>query len=185
MSWIVVTGMSLALSILTVWLIWKFFLPHLERGLIVNENPEKADAILILGGESQGERIELGAKLYKQGYAGTVLLAGNGEYNWKEQAISHGIKAEYLIREPISNTTLDNAKFSYQIVTENGFRKVIIVTSDYHSKRALMLFSNVFKNSDIKLIMCSARTNLVSVREKIRRIGGEYLKILHYFLFSA
>jgi uncharacterized SAM-binding protein YcdF (DUF218 family) len=121
--------------------------------LIVNQEPQKADAIIILGGGS--DRVAYGVKLYQSGYASKLLLSGgnaNSNRNMKQQALSLGVPDASILQEDLSRTTFENAKYSLKIVQAQGYKSVIVVTSPYHTRRASIIFTQFFKGIDV--IMC-------------------------------
>ena len=151
-----------------------------EGCLFINEEAQNADVIIVLGGGGW-ERVRRGAELYNQGYAGKILVTGR-KHPLKDQVKTLGVRDEDIIQEVKSASTYENAIFTLQLIQEFGFQKAILVTSSYHSKRASLLFSDVFKNTKTELIFCAVNVKFKSTEERLHRIVGEYLKILHYFL---
>lgn len=154
----------------------------LEKFLFVNEKADKTDVVIVLGGGGW-ERVRRGVELYKKGYADKILVSGR-KHPLKEQVIYLGVHDKDIIQEIKSASTYENAVFSLQIIQTLGFQKAILVTSSYHSKRAALLFSNVFKHTHIDLIFCAIDEKYESAEDKLYRIVGEYLKILHFFIFG-
>jgi uncharacterized SAM-binding protein YcdF (DUF218 family) len=124
-------------------------LPPLAQVLVVGDSPQKADAIVVLGGGS-GEREEMGAKLYAQGLAdvvfttgGSIPLPGMKEQTWaalSAVALERlGVPAEKIIQIPDSTSTCDDARLSYARLPA-GAKRVMIVTDPYHTRRAKWLF---------------------------------------------
>ncbi len=54
-----------------------------------------------------------------------------------------GVPAAVITKEDRSISTLENAKFSIPILRQMGAHRVIIVTSWYHSRRALACFEHL------------------------------------------
>jgi uncharacterized SAM-binding protein YcdF (DUF218 family) len=144
-----------------VLLVIVFHAPILEgfaRWLIVQDKLEKADAIVVLAGDSNGERVAQGVELYKKGYAKFILMSG-GPVMWKEtyaenmrrQARSLGIPDKDILVQAQSESTYEDARFSYTILKERNVRSIILVTSPFHSRRAMRTAKRVF-GKEIRII---------------------------------
>lgn len=113
-----------------------------------SESPRKADLIFVLAGDFWGNRILKAAELVREGYAPKVLVSGpEGLYGFYEcdLAISfaekHGYPADYFL--PFPNTALSTREEAAQAIPEMrrlGVKRVMLVTSDYHTRRAGGLF---------------------------------------------
>lgn len=123
--------------------------------LPLTSKPKKSDAILILGCRLRGEkpsvflteRTKRGAKLFKEGYGEYIIVSGGKGTNediseaegMRRILINEGIDEHKIILEDSSKNTAENLKFSSQIIREKGFKDVIIVSNDFHLKRASIL----------------------------------------------
>lgn len=118
---------------------WWF--PKVWRGLLVVEAPMRsADAILLLGGESQGRPVEA-ARLYHLGVAPYVVVVGTGDNASNCRILRNsGVPVEAILVEPSSSSTLENANFVRPMLERAGFRRVVLVTSSFHARRALATF---------------------------------------------
>ena len=70
-----------------------------------------------------------------------------------QQALSDGIPESAIILEARSQTTFKNAQFSIKLVNDQGYKSVIVVTSQYHTRRASIIFAHFFKG--IHLTVCA------------------------------
>jgi uncharacterized SAM-binding protein YcdF (DUF218 family) len=126
---------------------------------------EKADAIVVLGGEA-GERVHEGVQLYNNGYAQHLILTG-GLLAWqtnsadimKKQALAAGVPERAIITESSAESTRGNAVLIMPILKKLKANKIIVVTSAYHSKRAKMIFDHCLKPLGIKVIIRSVIPN--------------------------
>ncbi len=151
MRWIV---LSIALACL---LIGVFFCKPLLMGvgesLIVSDPLEKADAIYVLAGDFFGSRVLLGADLGARGFAPLVLLSGGAylsniiskRYSGDmamQYAVEHGYQPGLFqaIRLDDTPSTIDEARAMGPIFQKMGVRRVILVTSNFHSRRAALVF---------------------------------------------
>ncbi|MDD5594569.1 MAG: YdcF family protein [Candidatus Margulisbacteria bacterium] len=147
-----------------LYLLMPFFLNGLAGHLIVRDRLDRADAILVLAGDNNGERVDEGVNLYKQGYAGYILMSG-GPLAWrltnaewmKKQALAEGVPDRAIILQARSRSTLDDANFSLPIAVKHNFKSVILVTSPYHTRRAAVVFKKIFGSAGIKVIVYPVR----------------------------
>lgn len=65
----------------------------------------------------------------------------------KVLAVNAGIPPERIFVEDRAVDTIENAMFAKAILDKTNIRKVLLVTSDYHQQRALMVFQRVFGDS--------------------------------------
>ena len=126
------------------------------------ELPE-ADAIVLLGGASDGEsrfgrggdlnngadRLTTTAELYFAGKAPVILISGGAEPGQIPEAellaqILKGLRipASAILLEPNSRTTYDNAVMSGELLKNAGYSHILLVTSGVHMRRAITLFQN-------------------------------------------
>jgi uncharacterized SAM-binding protein YcdF (DUF218 family) len=136
----------------------------LERQYLPLVEPPQADAIVILGGATRnhepprimpdlsdrGDRLVYGAKLYQEGAAPKIILTG-GRIDWyggdSSEAESMAtilelfdIPRDDMILESRSLNTHDNAIFTKEILEQEQFKKILLVTSAAHMPRSLAIF---------------------------------------------
>ena len=111
------------------------------RSLLVIESPiSQADAILVLGGESQARPITA-ARLYREGVASKIFIIGTGDHETNRRALlSGGVPENRITIERESKSTLENADFAKPLLEAAGVRRVLLVTSSFHARRALATF---------------------------------------------
>ena len=110
--------------------------------------PEKADAALVLAGDSSGNRILTAAELMRQGYVRKVVVSGpGGEYGLHECdlaipfAVKHGYPESYFEHaEHFAHSTVEEARVVLPQLRRDGYRRIELVTSDYHTRRAAKVF---------------------------------------------
>lgn len=165
---------------------FKSILMSMGNYLIIDEVPQKSDIIIVLGGDVI-KRVTHGAKLYQSGYADKVLLSGGGRYMMK-QALFQGIPESSIFMEKQSRTTFENAKYSLEILQNQGFKSAIVVTSPYHTRRVRIIFTRLFKG--IHLTICAAPYNPTKTdkwwkdRFSTQFVISEYEKLLWHYLFE-
>ncbi len=118
----------------------RWFDPFWRELLIVQTAIEPADAIVVLGGESQGRPVE-GARLYRQGLAPRVFVVGTGDNERNRRAlVREGVPEDRITCETASESTLENAIFVRPLLEKAGVHRAILVTSSYHTRRAFAVF---------------------------------------------
>jgi uncharacterized SAM-binding protein YcdF (DUF218 family) len=124
-----------------IWFSHPVWFPKIWRHLLViDSQPEKADAIVLLGGESQARPVEA-ARLFKAGVAPLVLIIGTGDTPTNRRAlIKEGVPPDRIMVETKSRSTLQNADFAKPLLEKAGVRQAVLVTSSFHARRALTTF---------------------------------------------
>ena len=113
-----------------------------EKILCVDSGKATADIIIVLGGGSH-ERPERAAELFKAHAAPRILLTGEGDDEINRQIlIKDGVPASAIEVEGKSRTTKENAEFSLVRLRAEKIHSAILVTSWYHSRRALKTFEH-------------------------------------------
>lgn len=202
--------LKLALVAVKLLLIWTLAAPLLAERLIVEKKLEKADAILILGGSATfRERTAKGAELYKKGAAPKILLTDDGERGgWdkieqrnpkfvelaRQKLIAAGVPAENIeTLAPETASTLDEAAILTHKTRAENFENVLLVTSGYHTRRALWLFERTLarENVSVNLGIASPETGIQTPEPFFwwtsargwKFVAGEYLKSFYYSVF--
>jgi uncharacterized SAM-binding protein YcdF (DUF218 family) len=124
--------------------------------------PEKADIALVLAGDGEGNRILKAAQLARQGYVSKVLVSGpSGIYGHYEcdLAIPFAVKAGYpesdfVHLENDARSTQEEARYAIARLRQLGVHSVLLVTSDYHTRRAGKIFRSAAP--DLRFIVVAA-----------------------------
>jgi len=153
-----------------------------QQVLTVDSGKVKGDELVVLGGS--GGRAERAAELYRQGAAPGVLCTGYGDCAANVLILEkNGVPAAVITSEPNALNTWQNAQYSIPLLRQKGAHRVIIVTSWYHSRRALTIFQHCAP--DMKF--ASRPSYIDYVPKQMTRasfdnhVNIEYLKILDYF----
>jgi uncharacterized SAM-binding protein YcdF (DUF218 family) len=154
-----------------------------QEVLTVDSGPVRADVLVVLGGGD--ERPTRAAELFKQGEAPKILVSGSGDCQSHERSLEkNGVPAAAIILECDSKTTQENARFSVPLLRQMGARHVIIVTSWYHSRRALHCFEHYAP--DIQFYSRPSYFGYARTDWKSNRIyhyvKSEYWKLLGYWV---
>ena len=174
---VIYAGLLVALAAVTA-----FFYP--EKFLCVDSGRVSADVIILLGGGSH-ERPERAAELFKVQAASRIIISGEGDDEINRQLlIQAGVPAGAIQLEGKSRTTRENAEFTVKLLRAEKVRRVIIVTSWYHSRRALKCFEHFAP--EIKFY--SRPSYFAFAREDWTRLGIskrmrlEFLKLPGYWI---
>jgi uncharacterized SAM-binding protein YcdF (DUF218 family) len=144
-----ILALSLAgLAALAALVFYGAILGALGSYLVQSGPPERADIALVLAGDYTGNRILKGAELVRQGYAPKALISGPaGNYGYYEcdLAIPFAEKAGYpesyfIHLEHHALSTEEEAHAAVPELRRLGARRVLLVTSDYHTRRATKIF---------------------------------------------
>ena len=158
-----------------------FFFPR--QILTVDSGPVMADAMVVLGGTP--DRAARAAELFKQGAAPIILVSGSGnDLSNKKLLERDGVTNSAIILEGKSRTTRENAEFSIPLLRQMGAHHVIIVTSWYHSRRALACFEHYAP--DITFDSRPSYYGYPRAEWRPKGISGyvksEYVKLLGYWV---
>ncbi|MBP3655366.1 MAG: YdcF family protein [Clostridia bacterium] len=120
----------------------------------------KFDAILLLGVELDADdrpTMELGRRMYAAvdawcRYGGPALVVCGGVLPGHRASeaqvmeallVRAGVARERIIREEKSQTTMENMRYAAQLLGGAKGKHVLVVTSDYHLRRAMMTAKRV------------------------------------------
>jgi uncharacterized SAM-binding protein YcdF (DUF218 family) len=114
-----------------------------HRLLIVSVPMSRADAIIVLGGEPLARPTEA-ARLYQQGVAPRVFVKGTGDAGeCKRVLMGAGVPEKAITLETKSTTTYANATLLKPLLEGAKVNSALIVTSPFHTRRALATFRKV------------------------------------------
>lgn len=124
--------------------------------LVVSDSLTPANAIIVLSGDDvRGDRAARAAKLFKDDWAPVVVASGSEIRTYFSETdlemrdlTQNGVPASAII--PLRQTdlyTLAEARDLRTLVLARGWRKVIVVTSNFHTRRARYIFRHVFPPS--------------------------------------
>ena len=120
---------------------------------VVSEEPAPADAILILGDDDYAaDRASRAAELYRGRWA--PLVVGSGRFLRPYASIAQlmqrdlterGVPAKAVVVFAHSaGNTQEEAKALQKLAVERHWRHVLVVTSNYHTRRARYIFRRVW-----------------------------------------
>jgi uncharacterized SAM-binding protein YcdF (DUF218 family) len=200
-------GRLLARAGLLVLAAWPVVAWASARALIVRDAPARADAIAVLGGSSTYvERARLAARLYAEGRAPRLLLTDDGQRGgWSvaeqrnplfvelaaEELRRAGVPPERIeVVSPQAAGTFEEAALLRRYAESRGLRSVAVVTSGYHSRRALWTLRRAFAGSGVEVGVEPVEPGEQAPRAAVwwlyplgwQLVAGEYVKLIYYRL---
>ncbi|MDE3136966.1 MAG: YdcF family protein [Acidobacteriota bacterium] len=124
--------------------------------LVVSDALQPSNAIIVLSGDDlNGDRAARAAQLYKAGWAPVVVASGSEIRPYLSEADletrdleSDGVPAKSIV--PLRQRalyTLEESRDLLQLCRSEHWKKVIVVTSNFHTRRARYIFQHVFPPS--------------------------------------
>ena len=143
---------------------------------LTKEDPiQKADAIAVLAGTRLNRPLE-GVDLYQAGYAPTIVLTYEIEElafaeagrrgavlpvavdEARDMMIKLGVPPSAIIQPAqIHGNTAQEAQTLHQLARQRGWRRIIVVTSPYHLRRAGFAMRRELKGTDVEVEMRGTR----------------------------
>jgi uncharacterized SAM-binding protein YcdF (DUF218 family) len=188
-------------------LIWPFAAWAAAQHLITEAPLEKADAIVVLGGSATyKERAREAARLFFAGRAPRILITNDNQQGpWSstdqrnlffyerslEELKKAGVPADSVevLMKPVEST-FDETQVVREYAQQHGLHSILIVTSAYHSRRALWVFSKVFRDTATRVGLDAVApgqqspppaTWWLSVRGW-ELVPTEYVKMIYYVI---
>lgn len=136
------------------------WLPAPARFLVRAQAPEHAEVAVVLAGDFYGHRILAGAGMARDGYVKKVLVSGPaGAYGHYESelaiefAVRQGYRAEDFIPLPnLARSTREEARLVLEELRRMGVHKFLLVTSDYHTRRAGAIYRSLARDVEFRVV---------------------------------
>lgn len=179
-----------------VLLVWTGYSAWSIASYAAYSGERRADGIIVLGAAPWGnrpspvfrERINHAIRLYREGYASTIIFTGGGGGNnmlaesevAQQYAIKQGVALDDILVETLSKTTEENLYYAQQLAIDHHLTSLIIVSDPLHMKRAMLIAE------DLGLTAYSAPTPTTRYRSfdtKLRFLVRETLYYQRYQLY--
>jgi uncharacterized SAM-binding protein YcdF (DUF218 family) len=133
--------------------------------LVHADSPQKSDAALVLAGDGWGARMLTAAQLARDGYVPKVLVSGpDGAYDIHECdlaipfAVKRGYPESYFVHmENSARSTLGEAQALLPEIRRMGVKRIIIVTSNFHTRRAGKIYRKLAPDLTITVLAAPDR----------------------------
>lgn len=162
---------------------------------IIEDTLERADAIMVLSDDNfYADRATRAAEVYRQGLAPIVVASGRRLRPYagiaelmEHDLIERGVPKDKIVRVAHdADNTKDEAQALGQLATQRKWRSVIVVTSNYHTRRARYVFRHVFP-ARVAVRVTGARDGdfdperwwlkRLSIKELTREVAGMVVSI--------
>lgn len=147
--------------LLVLALSYRWWLPLPGQVLVKGSEPAPADAIVVLGGDYAGFRVQAGAELVKEGYAPRVLISGNNWYFglWEcevaiDFAVQNGQPREiFEAFRHSAGSTDEELQMLFAEASRRNWKSLLIVTSNFHTRRTGILVNRLRpKGLDVRVV---------------------------------
>jgi uncharacterized SAM-binding protein YcdF (DUF218 family) len=131
---------------------------------VVSDKPAPSDAIAILGDDNfQGDRATRAAELFKAGMAPRIIASGRYLRPYatiaeleQHDLIDRGVPPGAIVRlDQHAENTRDEAYAIAQLISARGWKRIILVTSNYHTRRARYICERAFPARTILLVVAA------------------------------
>ena len=180
--------------------------PRAGRWLVIETQLQPADVIVVLAGPRVERWLE-GVELYREKAAPRIVLS-SGRIEAAEAVVrSRGIRfpreadlmkdamvqlgvdaaAIDIFPDSVDNTASE-ATVTRALATSRGWRRIIVVTSKYHTRRTRYAFERAFRGSGVDIQVHGSRFDASQPdtwwkhRADLRFVISEYQKLLAYRL---
>jgi uncharacterized SAM-binding protein YcdF (DUF218 family) len=130
---------------------------------VVEDPPEKADAIFLLGDDNyEADRATRAAEVYREGWAPRIVASGRFLRPYASIAelmqrdlTDRGVPPDAVQRMPnLAGNTREEAVLLRRLADRQHWRRVLVVTSSYHTRRTRHIYTRVFRDSaDVRVIV--------------------------------
>jgi uncharacterized SAM-binding protein YcdF (DUF218 family) len=181
-------GLLLALAVLIVG--GYLLLRAAGAYLIYADELEPANVIVVLSGGTES-RMNEALNLYKENYGKIIVLTETGEqtegyeylnsFDMRVQLMNNGIPSgNILITDLTVNTTLDEAVAVRELMQNRQYNSAIVVTDPYHTRRAKLIFNQVFDGTGIQVMVRPVRSSWYNSRTWFTSVKGWQFTLLEY-----
>lgn len=176
--------------------------------IFVEDKPERADVILVPGG-NYPESARRAAALFARGYAPWVLPSGRyskpegrfqdpdgkgrrAEWEYLRDILTEeGVPESAILKEDRATFTWENAIYSRQVLEDNHIeaKSAIVVCQAFHARRCRMYYQEQFP--DTRLLICPVETKGITrdnwfmdekkidvVLSEMTRCGSQFTQIM-------
>jgi uncharacterized SAM-binding protein YcdF (DUF218 family) len=162
---------------------------------VVEDALDKADALIVLGDDNfYADRATRAAELFREGKGAVVVASGRRlrpragiSELMEHDLVERGVPKEKILRfVQDADSTKEEAEALRKLVKEKKWRSIIVVTSNYHTRRARYVFRRVFPQG-IEIRVASARDGdfdpehwwekRKSIKELMREFAGMAMAI--------
>lgn len=127
------------------------------------KNP--CDAVVAISGGNTEVRANFAGQILSQGVAKNIVFSGaNANPNvisdaetMRRAVKKMGVEDSKITLEKNARNTEQNAQLTAKIIKQNGWRRVVLVTSPYHQRRAFLEFSKALQGANVEIFNAPAK----------------------------
>jgi len=183
-----------------IFLIFKTPILTFTGDYLVKVSPDqKVDAAFVLSGQP-AERLPEAKKVYDQGFASLLICTG-GQVDPDVEVLGLGYKDADLAQKVLwemgvdssAVLTLDKGTSTFEeseeilgYVLASGYKKIMIISSAFHTRRITRVFKEKFAKNGITVLVHAAPPKDYALKawwtseEGLIFVNNEYLKLLYY-----
>jgi uncharacterized SAM-binding protein YcdF (DUF218 family) len=196
--WLLISASLVLFFALLLFFSYPAILNAMAKSLVRQDTLQKTDAIVVLAGDSRGERMASGIELYKQGWGRQIIFWGGKKYweiKWidlmRDQFREEEVPEKDLLwsDEELSElSTFGEAKLLFSLMKENDIRSFILVTSPFHTSRAASVYGPMAERHGMKMYVHPSLDTRITLEDwwlehdKARVIFIEFSKTVFYFI---
>lgn len=188
--------------------VWALVAPSLANYLITEKPLKHADAIIVLSGSAvYKERTKKAAELYKRGIASRIFITDDGAHaGWsrderanlpfveleQRELIANGVMPDAITVLPghVSGTDYEAQALADEIAAR-PMGSVLIVTSAYHTRRALRTFEKILAGKPVSIGITGVPPGEQTPNPNYwwlqplgwQTVAGEYVKSVVYYFY--
>lgn len=179
-------------GVVTTGLLFAMVISFYGRSPLTVSMPLKSSNAIVLLAGGYEERAPVAASLYQDGYAGLILLTDDGvRRGWSKEhqrnlyaierseieLVKRGVPQQAIVRLPFRKSgTIYDALAVREYVIKQKLRSILLVTSDYHTRRSLWTFQKALRQLPVSITIAPANSHVLSLSD----IALEYIKLAYY-----
>lgn len=187
-----VTRWALGMGLATVMVFKTPLVWFLAEPLRVRPEIRPADAVVVFGGgvgesgeagESYQERVQQAVHLHQAGMAPQLVMISGNTWTFNEVDVMRalakdlGVSSESILTEQRVSNTSDYIRQVGRIAKEEGWDTILLVTSPYHSRRALLTFRK--QTPTLTVLPACSPTSRYYARPEWGITTGQLKSLLH------
>jgi len=173
----------------------------LGNWLISEDDPQKVELVVVLGGSSF-DRATKAAELYRKGYATQFITTGQHvsgalevlELDYTEadlskiQMVKEGVPEANIYALEAGTSTREEADLLLNYCIENNIASIAIVSDKFHLRRVRYSFSDDFEEANIAFYCIGAKSSQYDesrwwqAERGLLMVSREYMKLVYYMI---
>jgi uncharacterized SAM-binding protein YcdF (DUF218 family) len=132
---------------------------------VVDDGPAASDAIVVLGDDNyEGDRANRAAEVLREGWAPRIIASGRYLRPYASIAeleqhdlLERGVPASAIVLlQHRARDTREEGEAIGQFISAHGWKRILVVTSNYHTRRARYILSRVLPAGTVLRVLSAA-----------------------------